>query len=168
MEKPEPGDQVFDAKMKETGNTARAKVSWDSVVALAREGTKATGCAQVHHEHVVYDGDQIYPEFAVFYRLDSEEEQAETEAEVLAAIALAEEKEAEEDALLATMVLAVACQQRLMRQQARRQPRRQLRRQRQQQARLPHPLQPRPQYRYLFAAQACIQDRIAMAFLENS
>ena len=97
MEKPEPGDLVFDQKMKETGNTARAKTSWDSVVALAREGTKATGCHQVHHEHVVYDGDQIYPEFAVYYRLDSEEEQEEMEAAVLATMA---EAKAEQEALL--------------------------------------------------------------------
>ena len=32
--------------------------------------------SQVHREYVVFDGAHIYPEYVVYYRLDSEEEEA--------------------------------------------------------------------------------------------
>ena len=67
MEKPRPGDPVFDARIRGEHRGHH----WDSVD--VREESEA----QVHRELVVYDADQIYPEFVVFYRTDSAEEEAE-------------------------------------------------------------------------------------------
>ena len=64
MIKPEPGDPVFDAKI--SGAHHRR---WDSV------DVQENSAVQLHRELVVFDADQIYPEFAVYYRTDTAEQE---------------------------------------------------------------------------------------------
>ena len=70
MKRPGPGDPVFEEKVLASGGRAKARSAWHSVAVMGGSD------AQVHREYVVFDGARVYPEYVVYYRLDSEEEEA--------------------------------------------------------------------------------------------
>ena len=72
MIKPEPGDPVFDAKI----SGAHGHRRWDSVDVQSTGGSSWFS-TQLHREFAVFDADQIYPEYAVYYRTDTAEQEAE-------------------------------------------------------------------------------------------
>lgn len=69
MKRPGPGDPVFEERVVASGGKAKARSAWHSVAVLGGSD------AQVHREYVVFDGARVYPEYVVYYRLDSEEEE---------------------------------------------------------------------------------------------
>jgi len=73
MAKPAPSDPVFVRQMKAAGWTARGRQEWDSVDVLG------VGKRQYHRELIIYEREQVYPEFVVTYRLDTKQEQREKE-----------------------------------------------------------------------------------------
>ena len=70
MKRPMPGDPVFESQVLASGGKAKARTAWDSVAVLGGADT------QVHREYVCFRSEQIYPEYVVYYRLDSEGEEA--------------------------------------------------------------------------------------------
>ena len=70
MKRPSPGDQVFEQNVTASGGKAKARSEWHSLAVLGGSNT------QVHREYVTFDCARIYPEYVVYYRLDSEEEEA--------------------------------------------------------------------------------------------
>ena len=90
MKRPVPGDPVFEQNVMASGGRAKARSSWHSLAVLGGSDS------QVHREYVVFDGAHIYPEYVVYYRLDSEEEEASARQRYIDA-AIARLEEAQED-----------------------------------------------------------------------
>lgn len=89
MRMPSPNDPVFASRMR---GRRRVREAWDSVdVTGASRSTER----QVHREVVVFDSRQIYPEYVVYYRLDTEEEEEELRLAYEAEQAEAEQAEAD-------------------------------------------------------------------------
>ena len=82
MKQPAAKDEVFRSAMLRRGATIKARQEFHSLDVEADQRGVARGGdpAQIHRELVIFDESRIYPEFIVWYRLDSEEEQKLREA----------------------------------------------------------------------------------------
>ena len=81
MQQPRATDSVFHHCMTRKDAKAKSKENFDTVVVEAdkRGASRGGGPVQIHREVDVFDSDQVYPEFLVWYRTDTEDEQLELE-----------------------------------------------------------------------------------------
>ena len=88
MKRPAPGDPVFEHNVRASGGKAKVRQAWHSVAVLGASdqvqgrmqdrmlGPQGRGAPpQVHREFVLFEDEQVYPEYVVYYRLDSEDEE---------------------------------------------------------------------------------------------